>query len=275
MLRSVLLVIVLLALASSKLVFEDNFDKLDFNKWKHDITMAGGGNWEFQIYENNRSTTFVKDGIFNIKPVLTEDKIGAQNVRAGYDYNVWGGTPADQCTMNSFYGCERSSDGNHYINPVMSGKITTTKSFSLKYGRVEVKAKLPKGDWLWPAIWMLPINQEYGTWPASGEIDIMESRGNVGYPAGGPEKFGSTLHWGSDYFTNQYQKTHVEMNVGEGFHTFGLYWDDKILYTYLDDDKNRVLTVNHGDQSYWEKSGITGRENPWQYSPNKCAPFDT
>ena len=100
MLRSVLLVIVLLALASSKLVFEDNFDKLDFNKWKHDITMAGGGNWEFQIYENNRSTTFVKDGIFNIKPVLTEDKIGAQNVRAGYDYNVWGGTPADQCTMN-------------------------------------------------------------------------------------------------------------------------------------------------------------------------------
>ena len=126
----------ILAVVSCKIVFEDDFSKLDFHKWKHDITLAGGGNWEFQIYENNRSTTFVKDGKLNIKPVLTEDKIGAANVRAGYDYNVWGGSPADQCTMNAFYGCERASDGNHYINPVMSGKLTTTNSFSMKYGRV-------------------------------------------------------------------------------------------------------------------------------------------
>ena len=86
------------------------------------------------------------------------------------------------CTGNGFYGCSRGSDGNHYINPVMSGKLTTVNSFSMKYGRVEVKAKLPKGDWLWPAIWMLPRHNEYGEWPASGEIDIMESRGNLNYP---------------------------------------------------------------------------------------------
>lgn len=98
--------------------------------------MAGGGNWEFQIYDNNRSTTFVKDGVLNIKPVLTEDKIGAGNVRAGFTYELWGGSPADQCTGNFFYGCSRTSDGNHYINPVMSGKLTTVDSFSTKYGRV-------------------------------------------------------------------------------------------------------------------------------------------
>jgi len=86
------------------------------------------------------------------------------------------------CTGANFYGCERASDGNHYINPVMSGKLTTVNSHSMQYGRVEVRAKLPKGDWLWPAIWMLPRHNEYGEWPASGEIDIMESRGNVGYP---------------------------------------------------------------------------------------------
>ena len=50
----------------------------------------------------------------------------------------------------------------------MSGKLTTVTSYSMKYGRVEVKAKLPKGDWLWPAIWMLPRHNEYGEWPASG-----------------------------------------------------------------------------------------------------------
>ncbi len=55
----------------------------------------------------------------------------------------------------------------------MSGKLTTVNSFAFTYGRVEVKAKLPKGDWLWPAIWALPRYNEYGEWPASGEIDIM------------------------------------------------------------------------------------------------------
>ena len=173
----------------SKLVFQDHFDTLNFSQWRHDITLPGGGNWEFELYDNNRSTTFTKDGVLNIVPVLTEDKIGAQNVRAGYTYELWGGSPADMCTGAQFFGCSRASDGNHYINPVMSGKLTTVLSHSIRYGRVEVKAKLPKGDWLWPAIWMLPKFNEYGEWPASGEIDIMESRGNVNYPkefGGGP-----------------------------------------------------------------------------------------
>lgn len=41
-----------------------------------------------------------------------------------------------------------------------------------------MRARLPRGDWLWPAIWMLPVRQDYGPWPMSGEIDIIESRGN-------------------------------------------------------------------------------------------------
>ena len=127
---------ILIILASSKIVFQDNFDTLDFTKWRHDITMSGGGNREFQLYDNNRSTTFVKNGTLNIKPVLTSDKIGEQGVRSGVTYDLWGGSPADQCTANNFYGCSRFSDGNHYINPVMSGKLTTVNSFGLQYGRV-------------------------------------------------------------------------------------------------------------------------------------------
>lgn len=181
--------VILFLTAQSKLVFSDDFDTFDFKKWKHDITLSGGGNWEFELYENNRSTSWVQNSKLNIKPVLTEDKIGMERVRNGFTYDVWGSTPADQCTANGFYGCTRTSDGIHYINPVMSAKVSTVQSFSFKYGRVQVKAKLPKGNWLWPAIWLLPRYHEYGTWPASGEIDIMESRGNVGYPqsaGGGP-----------------------------------------------------------------------------------------
>lgn len=166
--KSFVLLFCLLWLAMGKLIFEDNFDEFDFGKWRHDVTLSGGGNWEFQIYDNNRSTTFVKDGVLNIMPVPTDDKIGAERVRNGYTYDVWGGSPADQCTGNNFNGCSRSSDGYHYINPVMSGKLTTVNSINIRFGRIEVKAKLPKGDWLWPAIWLLPKSNEYGTWPASG-----------------------------------------------------------------------------------------------------------
>lgn len=151
-----LVLIFLLTAVETKLIFQDQFNTFDFKKWKHDITLSGGGNWEFQIYENNRSTSWVQNSKLNIKPVLTENKIGQENVRRGYTYDVWGSTPADFCTANNFYGCSRTSDGNHYINPVMSAKVTTVQSFSFRYGRVEVKAKIPKGNWLWPAIWLLP-----------------------------------------------------------------------------------------------------------------------
>ena len=107
------------------------------------------------------------------------DDIGeAAVVTPGSTLDYWGGAPADMCTGPNFYGCFRSSGGGgNYLNPVKSGRIRTAESFFFKYGKVEVRAKLPRGDWLWPAIWMLPRYNQYGGWPASGEIDIMEARG--------------------------------------------------------------------------------------------------
>lgn len=91
--------------------------------------------------------------------------------------------------------------------------------------------------------------------------------------------FVSSLHWGPEPSKNQFQKTHSfythpNGTLADDFHTYGMYWDEKQFYTYIDDDSNRVLQVNTSDISYWQRSGITDRENPWQYSPNKCAPFD-
>lgn len=51
---------------------------------------------------------------------------------------------------NAFYGCERISGNGHIINPIQSARIRTVKSFAFKYGRLEFRAKLPRGDWLWP-----------------------------------------------------------------------------------------------------------------------------
>ena len=129
---------------------------MNFDTWEHEKTLGGGGNWEFQWYVNNRSNSYVDNGILFLKPSLTEDAIGHEAMTHG-TVNIWGGSPADQCTNNAFYGCERSAAGsNNYINPIRSARLRSINSFSFKYGRVEVRAKLPTGDWLWPAIWMLP-----------------------------------------------------------------------------------------------------------------------
>lgn len=121
------------------------------------------------------------------------------------------------------------------MNPILSARLRTANSFSFKYGRVEFRAKLPKGDWLWPALWMLPKHNEYGNWPASGEIDIMETRGNMNYPfekEGGIESIESTMHWGPGWPANAFLLTHKVYRLpsgtfNDGFHTFGLYWSDK------------------------------------------------
>ena len=272
----------LLSQATDTLIFSDDFDTLNPKTWRHEITLGGGGNWEFEYYTNNRSNSYVKNGILYIKPTLLSDAIGDAKVRGGYTMDIWGsGDPASVCTGNGFYGCSRTSGAPNYLNPIQSARLRTAESFSFKYGRVEVRAKLPRGDWLWPAIWMLPRYGAYGTWPASGEIDIMESRGNLNYPTangGGCGSMGSTLHWGPDFFTNRFKLTHKQYDLPSGtfndeFHVFGLFWDETKLYTYIDTDTNRVLEVDI-TQSFWDKGQFsTNYDNPW-FNVSKAAPFD-
>lgn len=277
----ILLLFFLNYIFSETLIFSDEFDKFNLKTWKHDITLSGGGNWEFELYHNNRTNSYVKNGVLNILPTLTSERIGEDKVRGGYRLDFWGGNPADRCTGNNFWGCERTSGaGGNYLNPIQSAKITTSESFSFKYGRVEVKAKLPRGDWLWPAIWLLPLYNDYGMWPASGEIDLMESRGNVNYPfEGGVESFGSTLHWGPDYFTHKFKETHKCYSnpapLSDDFHVYGLYWTADRIYTYIDDPKNIVLDVDTKTTSFWNRGNFpSSYNNPWQ-AGGINAPFDS
>ena len=87
--------------------------------------------------------------------------------------DLWGAAPSDLCTGNAWWGCDRVGSGTNYINPINSARLRTVNSFNIKYARLEIEAQLPRGDWLWPAIWMLPKHLSYGKWPSSGEIDIM------------------------------------------------------------------------------------------------------
>jgi beta-glucanase (GH16 family) len=98
-------------------------------------------------------------------PTFTYDHMGPSMINGGV-LDLWN----DGCTQNGFYGCSRSSNGVNIINPIQSAKIQTINSVAINRGKVEVRAKLPTGDWIWPAIWMLPKHNVYGGWPASGEV---------------------------------------------------------------------------------------------------------
>lgn len=89
---------------------------------------------------------------------------------SGTNDKIW---PASAC------GAISNETTATVINPVMSARINTKRSHHIQFGKVEVRAKIPRGDWLWPSIWMLPVNEDkYGPWPRSGEIDILSARGN-------------------------------------------------------------------------------------------------
>lgn len=119
------------------------------------------------------------------------------------------------------------------INPFRSARMKTDNSFRFRYGKVEVKAKMPRGNWLWPAVWLLPSANIYGGWPRSGEIDLIESRGNDEiwtWDGGniGNEQVLYTLHYGA---THQYKTNWIndKSKFSSGFHIFKMEWTPGIF----------------------------------------------
>jgi beta-glucanase (GH16 family) len=124
---------------------------------------------------------------------------------------------------------KESRQGKDYT----SARINTRDRFAFRYGRIEARMKLPKGQGLWPAFWLLPQDSAYGTWAASGEIDIVEAR-NPG-STGGNTIYG-TLHYGGQAPNNVYsgEQYAVATDVTADFHVFALEWDQAEIRWYVD-----------------------------------------
>lgn len=265
----------------STVLFEDNFETLDFSKWQHEQTLSGGGNWEFQYYTNNRSNSYVHDNTLFLKPTFMSEytSVGESFLSSG-QLSIYGGDEANYCTSNDYYGCSRTGTPSNYLNPIISAKVRTMKSFSFKFGKVSFDAKMPKGDWLWPAVWLLPKYDQYGSWPSSGEIDILESRGNV-YQTCDNHRVdsscvASTLHWGPRYEYNRYYQTTKEVcgvDYSADFHNYKLEWTPQTLKTFVDD--TLLLNIDMHGNSFWNFGNFpSGLDNPWKYGTN-MAPFDS
>jgi beta-glucanase (GH16 family) len=145
---------------------------------------------------------------------------------------------------------------------------------------------MPRGDWLWPAIWMMPEEDKYGPWPASGEIDLAEMRGNDWQYPLGRDAITSSLHWGPSTKLDAYWRSYGikflrRTDYTKDFHTFGLEWSKDYLFMYLDSRLKQVFYLKFTNKSMWERGYFDGKvenntvvENPWQHSGTTNAPFD-
>ncbi|ERL93924.1 beta-1,3-glucan-binding protein-like [Dendroctonus ponderosae] len=263
-------------LCSGDLIFEDQFDSFDVSTWQHEITLSGCGNGEFQYYRNSRSNSYTLDGKLHIKPTYLVDDYGQDFLCSG-TLNI-----TAECTNPDNNGCLRTGTTDNILNPIESARIRTLESFSFKYGTIVARAKIPAGDWLWPAIWLLPTDWKYGSWPISGEIDVMESRGNRDLTDSSGRNLGSqlafsTLHWGPSPAENKFSQTHWEKSNSSGFnkdfHIYKVVWNPEGFQFYIDEEL--IGTLNPPIGGFWELGNFENstKPNPWS-AGTKMAPFD-
>lgn len=230
-----------------KLVWADEFDRgdLDKKKWGFDLTngfvggdgktfIGGWGNGELQYYTDRPENVFVKDGHLHVRAVKEKLK---------------------NCNYTSARIKTQTNDKKPLFNQL--------------YGRFEIRAKLPLGKGVWPAIWMLPQANTYGGWAASGEIDIMEARGQE------PNKVLGTLHYGSGWPANVHTgKDYLlpENGTIAAFHTYALEWEPGEMRWYVDDKLYQTQNFWWSSSKRKAGNGVAPANdtelNPWP------APFD-
>ena len=132
---------------------------------------------------------------------------------------------------------EESVGGRDYT----SARMTTQNKFDFKYGRIEARIKLPYGQGLWPAFWMLGSNIGSVSWPACGEIDIMEMVGGDD----GDNTVHCTLHWDNDGAHAEYGQSYTLSSgiFADDFHIFSVTWDENEIVGYMDDNQYFVADI--------------------------------
>jgi beta-glucanase (GH16 family) len=188
---------------------EFNYNGLpDSTKWSYDVGGNGWGNNELEYYTNSSlANASVNDGTLKIKAI------------------------------------HENKDGRNYT----SARLLTKGKKEFTYGKIEIRAKLPQGRGLWPAIWMLGANAEKTGWPLCGEIDIME---HVGYEK---DSILGTIHtkaYNHVIGTQKSKKTYIE-NPYEQFHLYSIEWTPEKIDFFLDNKLYNHFENEHKTIAEW------------------------
>lgn len=183
------------------LLWSDEFNgtELNFDNWDYDPHEPGWTNAELQEYTTSTDNVYVENGNLVLRAIKTQDE-----------------------------------NGNDYYT---SGKIKGMNKKDFMYGKVVARAKVPVGQGLWPAIWMMPTDEGYyGQWPKCGEIDIMEVLGSQ------PELAYTTIHYGEPHAEQQGKYSLEGETFADDFHEYSVEWEPGEMRFYIDDYE--CLVVN-------------------------------
>ncbi|RKP25004.1 concanavalin A-like lectin/glucanase domain-containing protein [Syncephalis pseudoplumigaleata] len=207
---------------SGKVIFEDNFDsdKLDDKYWSYELGdgckygICGWGNDEKQVYDDKSVKTGVKLGLGKLFSRKRYLQITARRV-----------TSSEKPVVT-----KPRQTGSSWT----SGKILTRDKFTFRYGRVDVRARLPVVDGAFPAIWMLPQDNAYGIWPNSGEIDITEYQ-SIWRKKHQPEQMRTpgSLHF-AKYHGATAKSFWAEGNDPSEWHVYSMIWREDGVKFLLD-----------------------------------------
>lgn len=235
--------------AGWELVWADEFDgdKLDPGKWKPEKSCWGGGNNERQCYTASPRNISVSGGMLHLTAI--EGKVSGPD------------RPPEIASMPN----------PTVTKPFSSGKVRTRGIAAWRYGKVEFRARVPKGQGTWPAVWMMPAKDAYGPWPLSGEIDILEAV-NIGQTCKectgkvGENRMISALHFGGIPPANELRDTrHAPADhtlPSDGFHVWTLEWGKGLMRFSFD------------GKPYWQVTKEQWRTLSPRAKGNPFAPFD-
>ena len=183
------------------LAWADEFDgnTVNTSNWTYEQGGNGWGNNELENYTDRKQNSFISNGNLIIE------------------------------------ARSESYNGGQYT----SARMITKNKKTFTYGRVDIRAKLPKTKGIWPALWMLGNNIDAVGWPACGEIDIMELLGQE------PSKMYNTIHYGSSAATHGSYGTNYSLtgeSFDEKFHVFSMDWKEDSIKMFVDD--NQVFACN-------------------------------
>lgn len=215
-------------------VWRDDFDTLDMNSWSYQLGHKRG--IEPQEYVDSSENVFVEDG----KLIL-------------------------RATKKHEYTIHYNADGSDIVKKYDSGSIATFGKREFLYGKIEMRAKLPKGAGAFPAFWTLGndftldglVASDQGVgWPMCGEIDIMELIGeNPDMPGTSDRTVHGTIHNGLTEDGDKAQTNTYSLPEGQTFnneyHTFSIIWNPDTIQWYVDD--NLYSTVYITDLDYFQK----------------------
>lgn len=183
------------AYAGYTLMWSDEFSSATLNSavWNQEIGNNNGwGNNELEYYTNSLKNTFLSNGNLIIE--------ARKEALSGFNYT--------------------------------SGRMTTQNKKQFKFGRIDIRAKLPVGKGIWPALWMLGANISTVGWPSCGEIDIMELVGTF------PSRVTGTMHWKGVGGDRQLKGANYNLSSGnfsQQFHVFSIVWSTNSIKWYVDD----------------------------------------